>query len=127
VKRRWEDWRRRKAVEAKIGALPDRDQNMTDTATVTTIAAIADARTARKRAHHAAREKAYRERKRDGLRCLTVEIRDEEVDVLVQFGFLDRDRRDDRHAILAAFYEFLDRTLSADDWSQEVLQDMAAS
>jgi hypothetical protein len=73
-------------------------------------------RVARAKAYHVARTRAWRERQRDGLRCFALEVRDTEVDALVQLGLLDDAKRYEHQAILAALYDFLDRTLDADDW-----------
>jgi hypothetical protein len=59
----------------------------------------------------AERVRLHRERRRRGLRCLTIQIRDREIDALVQHGLLDDDRRDDTNAILAGLYRYLDGTL----------------
>jgi hypothetical protein len=50
-------------------------------------------------------------RRRDGLRCLTLEIRDSEIDALARNGFLKADARNDLYAIEMAMYEFLERAL----------------
>jgi hypothetical protein len=52
----------------------------------------------------------HRERRRKGLRCLTVELRETEIDVLIGKGLLDRGRRDDPRAIVDALLAYLDRT-----------------
>jgi hypothetical protein len=59
----------------------------------------------------AERMRWHRERRRDGLRCLTLEIRDEEIDVLIGKGLLNADTRNDLYAIEMALYKFLERTL----------------
>jgi hypothetical protein len=59
----------------------------------------------------AERMRRHRERRRDGLRCLTLEIRDSEIDALARKGFLEADARNDPYAIEMALYEFLERTL----------------
>ena len=59
----------------------------------------------------AERVRLHRERRRRGLRCLTIEIRDREIDALVRHGLLDGERRDDTAAIRTAFHRYLDRTL----------------
>ena len=59
----------------------------------------------------AERMRRHRERQRDGLRCLTIELRDTEIDVLVRKGMLKADARSDRDAIRDALYTHLDRTL----------------
>lgn len=60
----------------------------------------------------AERMRRHRRRRRDGLRCLLVELRETEIDELIHKGFLQPDRRNDPDAILPAFYAFLDRTLA---------------
>jgi hypothetical protein len=57
--------------------------------------------------------RAHRQRRRDGLRCVTLEIRDGEVDALVRKQLLKPETRNDLSAIIDAFYVFLDRTLDA--------------
>jgi hypothetical protein len=53
----------------------------------------------------------HRERRRTGLRCLTIELRVTEIDALVRNGFLKADARNDLRSIEMALYEFLERTL----------------
>ena len=72
-------------------------------ASLTEITTIREATTERVRLH--------RERRRRGLRCLTIEIRDREIDALVRHGLLDGEKRDDTTAIRAAFHQYLDHTL----------------
>jgi hypothetical protein len=59
----------------------------------------------------AERMRAHRQRRRDGLRCVTLEIRDGEVDALVRKQLLKPETRNDLSAIIDAFYAFLDQTL----------------
>jgi hypothetical protein len=59
----------------------------------------------------ALRMRRHRERRRDGLRCMTIEVRDTEVTALIRKGFLRDDARHDLQAVKKAFYVFLDRTL----------------
>jgi hypothetical protein len=59
----------------------------------------------------AERMRRHRERRRDGLRCVTIELRETEIDALVRNGFLKADTRKDPYAIEMALYEFLERTL----------------
>jgi hypothetical protein len=61
----------------------------------------------------AERMRAHRSRRRAGLRCLTIELRETEIDVLIRRGLLKADVRNDPHAIRMALYAFFDRTLSA--------------
>jgi hypothetical protein len=56
----------------------------------------------------AERMRRHRERRRDGLRCLTIELRETESK-----GLLKVDARNDLRAIREALYAYLDRTLGA--------------
>jgi len=53
----------------------------------------------------------HRERRRDGLRCLIVELRETEIDALTRRGFLKADARNDLRSIEMALYEFLEHAL----------------
>lgn len=55
--------------------------------------------------------KLFRERRKDGLRCVMIEIRNEEIEGLVQRRLLNDVARNDREAIKAALYRHLDATL----------------
>jgi hypothetical protein len=57
------------------------------------------------------RMRLHRERRRQGLRCLTVELRETEIDTLIQRGMLDADARNDPGAVCKALYAHLDSTL----------------
>ena len=59
----------------------------------------------------AERMRRHRERRRDGLRCLTIELRETEIDALARNGFLKADARNDLRSIEMALYELLERTL----------------
>jgi hypothetical protein len=59
----------------------------------------------------AQRMRLHRERRRNGLRCLTIEICETEIDALSRNGFLKADARNDVYAIEMALYEFFERTL----------------
>ena len=59
----------------------------------------------------AERMRRHRERRRDGMRCLWLELRDTEIDALVQSGLLKAETRNDQNAIADALYEHLERTL----------------
>ena len=61
----------------------------------------------------AERMRLHRERRRDGLRCLMIELRETEIDALIQRGLLDNETRNDPGAIIDALYGFLDDTLGA--------------
>ena len=66
----------------------------------------------RKLSPSAERMKIFRERQKDGLRCVTLEIRNEEIDVLIGRGLLNDVARNDKEAIKAALYKHLDTTLA---------------
>jgi hypothetical protein len=59
------------------------------------------------------RMRRYRQRRRDGLRCLTIELRETEIDTLIRRRLLQNCDRDDLNAVNRALYEFLDRNLRA--------------
>jgi hypothetical protein len=60
----------------------------------------------------AERMRRSRKRRRDGLRCVTIELRETEVGVLSQKGFLKEDARNDLHAVREALHRFFDSTLN---------------
>jgi hypothetical protein len=66
-------------------------------------------RTARSPA--AERMRLHRERRRQGLRCLTIELRETEIDALIREGLLKSETRNDPSALSDALYAFLDGTL----------------
>jgi hypothetical protein len=66
---------------------------------------------AKPRSSAAERMRAHRQRRRDGLRCLTIELRDTEIDALIRKELLKPETRNDLSAIIDALYAFLDRTL----------------
>ena len=59
----------------------------------------------------AERMRRHRSRRRSGLRCLTIELRDTELVTLVRMGLLKADLRRDPSAVKNALYTHLDRTL----------------
>ena len=59
----------------------------------------------------AERMRRHRQRRRDGLRCLIIELRETEIDVLIRKGLLKPETRNDTSAIIDALYSHLDRTL----------------
>ena len=61
----------------------------------------------------AGRMRLHRQRRRDGLRCLMIELRETEIDALIQRGLLNNETRNDPGAIIDALYAFLDSTLGA--------------
>ena len=59
----------------------------------------------------AERMRRHRERRRDGMRCLRLELRDTEIDALVRKGLLKTEARSDHKAIAEALYDYIERTL----------------
>jgi hypothetical protein len=70
---------------------------------------IANTKIARTRA--AERMRRCRQRRRDGLRCYRLELRDSEIEALVRRGLLLASERTNRNAVIKAMYAFYDRTL----------------
>ena len=60
----------------------------------------------------AERMRLHRERRRRGLRCLMIELRETEVDALIRGGLLEQETRNDRNAVLKALYCHFNRTLA---------------
>jgi hypothetical protein len=61
----------------------------------------------------AERMRLHRERRRRGLRSVTIELRETEIDALVHRGLLNPETRNDKNAVTMALYEHLDRSLGA--------------
>jgi len=59
----------------------------------------------------AKRMRLYRYRRQQGLRCITTELRETEIDALIGMGLLQNDMRNDLKAIKKALHEFLDAVL----------------
>ena len=59
----------------------------------------------------AERMRRHRERCRNGLRCLNIELRETEIDTLIRMGLLKSETRNNENAIIEALYAFLDRNL----------------
>jgi len=59
------------------------------------------------------RMRRHRQRRRNGLRCLTIELRGTEIDALISKQLLLGCDRDDSIAIKRGLYEFLDGHLRA--------------
>jgi hypothetical protein len=53
----------------------------------------------------------YRERKKRGLRCVTLQVRKSEIAGLVRAGLLDSNQSNDLLALKAALYRHLEETL----------------
>jgi hypothetical protein len=60
----------------------------------------------------AERMRRHRQRRRDGLRCLVIELRETEIDALTLKGLQKPEMRNDTCAIIDALYAHLDRTIS---------------
>lgn len=59
----------------------------------------------------AERMRRHRQRRRDGLRCFVVELRETEIDALIRMQLLKLEMRNDARAVTAALYAYLDRAL----------------
>jgi hypothetical protein len=59
----------------------------------------------------AQRMRRHRQRKREGMRSLQIELRETDVDALIESGFLDERSRDDANAVIRALYKFFDDIL----------------
>jgi hypothetical protein len=59
----------------------------------------------------AERMRRHRQRRRDGMRCLIVELRETEIEVLVRRGYLNKETRNNERAIIEALYAHLENTL----------------
>jgi hypothetical protein len=59
----------------------------------------------------AQRMRAHRQRRRDGLRCIVVQLRETEIDELIRRKLLQADARNDVYAIRDALHAHFDRTL----------------
>jgi predicted molibdopterin-dependent oxidoreductase YjgC len=57
----------------------------------------------------AERMRLHRERKKNGMRCFMIELRETEIDALIRKGFLKSDTRNDTQAIIDALYSYFDR------------------
>jgi hypothetical protein len=53
----------------------------------------------------------HRERRRNGMRCLIIELHETEIDALIRKGLLKPETRNDPSAVREALYTFLDGTL----------------
>ena len=61
----------------------------------------------------AERMRQHRKRRRQGLRCLMIELHVTEIEGLVGMGLLKAELCDDAEAVSVALYEHLSRTLGA--------------
>jgi hypothetical protein len=60
----------------------------------------------------AERMRRYRQRRRSGLRCLTIQLRETEIDVLICRALLKPEMRNSKNAIINALHAHFDQTLS---------------
>jgi hypothetical protein len=60
----------------------------------------------------AERMRRHRERRLDGLRCLSIELRATEIDALIDRGLLKSETRNDAKSIIEALYAFFDIALN---------------
>ena len=54
----------------------------------------------------------YRARRREGLRLLRVQLRETEIDALIESGWLEARSRNDPHAVIDALHRLFDRVFS---------------
>jgi DNA-binding GntR family transcriptional regulator len=59
----------------------------------------------------AQRMRHHRERRRLGLRCVTVQVFEKELDTLIHRGLLEANARNDPYAVREALHKHLSRTL----------------
>ena len=59
----------------------------------------------------AERMRCHRQRRRDGLRCFMIELRETEIDALIRDGLLALENRHDYDSVQSALYAFLERAL----------------
>ena len=64
------------------------------------------------RSDAAERMRRYRERRRRRLRCITIDVKESEIDALIQMELLPTEMRNDNVAVAEAIHRFLDVTLS---------------
>ena len=60
----------------------------------------------------AARMRLHRQRRREGLRCLTILLRETEIDSLINRGMLKSEMRNSNIAIINALHAYFDFTLN---------------
>ena len=59
----------------------------------------------------AERMRRHRQRRRDGLRCFMIELRETEIDALIRKGLMGAESRRDYDSVQSALYAFLDGAL----------------
>ena len=65
------------------------------------------------RSDAAQRMRLHRKRRRRGLRCVMIELRETEIDALIRKGLLRAETRNDQSALRKALHAHLDRTLGS--------------
>jgi hypothetical protein len=65
------------------------------------------------------RRHRQRQRRRDGLRCLVIELRETEIDALISKGLLKPEMRHDTSAIIDALYAHLDGTIASSSYGRK--------
>jgi hypothetical protein len=68
------------------------------------------------RSSAAERMRRSRERRRDGTRCLWVELGATEIAALIRRGFLRADARNNKDAVLEALHAHLQQSLDDNPW-----------
>ena len=58
------------------------------------------------------RMRLHRDRRRRGLRCLVIELRETEIDALIRMGLLRPEARNSLPAVRDALYDHFEHTLS---------------
>jgi hypothetical protein len=71
----------------------------------------------------AERMRRHRERRRNKLRCLTIELREREIDALIAKGLLKPETRNSTYDVQMALYAFLEATLGKKAVSSLVKRD----
>jgi hypothetical protein len=87
--------------ETKLRPTPQ-DAEMTAIPPTTVLAA---------RSAAAERMRRHRQRRRDGLRCFIIELRETEIDALIRKELLEAENRHHYDSVQSALYAFLDRAL----------------
>jgi len=59
------------------------------------------------------RMRLHRDRRRRGLRCLTIELREAEIDALIRMGLLRAEARNNLPAVRDALYDHFEHTLGS--------------
>jgi hypothetical protein len=59
----------------------------------------------------AERMRRHRQRRRDGMRCVQLEVRETEIDELIHQKLLISEMRNDKQSVVDAFYQLFEHTL----------------